>query len=260
MENYSRFLDTAVRAALNAGRIQKERLGSSFELDFKGESDIVTAVDTECEEAIKGIIFEDWPKHSVLAEESGASGSGEYQWVVDPLDGTNNYAHSYPHFSSSVALLHKDEVIAGAVYDPILEELFTAVKGGGAYLNGNTLRTSQVKDVDRAILATGFPYDHQRRMKEALPYFVAMLSVAQGIRRSGSAALDLCYVAAGRVDGFWEVSLHPWDVAAGWLIVEEAGGKITGLDGKPATLHSEQILASNGPLHAALSRILANPE
>ncbi len=260
MEDYGRFLDTAVRAALKAGEIQKRRLGSSFELDYKGESDIVTAVDTECEEAIKGIIFEQWPDHSILAEESGSSGDGEYRWVVDPLDGTTNFSHSYPHFCSSVALMRGEEIVAGAVYDPIMEELFTATKGGGAYLDGNPLKTTQVKDIDRAVLATGFPYDHKRRMTEALPYFIAMLRVVQGIRRAGSAALDLCYVAAGRLDGFWEVSLHPWDVAAGWLIVEEAGGKITGLNGYPTTLHSEQILASNGPLHPALTQVLVNPE
>jgi len=259
MKNYGKFLDTAVRAALEAGRIQKKRLGSSFELRYKGESDIVTAVDTECEETIKSIIFEEWPGHSVLAEESGESGAGEYRWVVDPLDGTTNYSHSYPHFCSSIALMHGDEIVAGAVYDPILEELFTATKNGGARLNGNPLRTSQVKDVGHAVLATGFPYDHRRRMKEALPHFITMLRVVQGVRRTGSAALDLCYVAAGRVDGFWEISLHPWDVAAGWLIVEGAGGKITGLDGNPTTVFSEQILASNGPLHPALTELLANP-
>ncbi len=257
MENYIPFLDTAVRAAQAAGSIQRENFGAEHDIRHKGKTDLVTEVDIACEEVIKRTIAEDWPKHAILAEETGASGKGDYVWIVDPLDGTNNYAHTYPHFCTSIALEERGGIVAGAVYDPMREELFTAVRGGGAYLNGKKISTSPCSELESAILGTGFPYDIESRVEKALPLMAAMLRCVQGIRRDGAAALNLSYVAAGRLDGFWEISLHAWDVAAGGLIVEEAGGKVTGIDGKPTTVYSEQIIASNGPLHQKIVDVLA---
>jgi len=248
VKKLNEFLNTAVQAALAAGAIQRERFGASHDIRFKGEADLVTEVDLACENAVKNVILEKWPHHALLGEEGGVNGSGDFLWIVDPLDGTTNYTHNYPHFCASVALQERGRVIVGAVYDPMRDELFTAKHGAGAFLNGKPIHPSNCSKLEQAMLVTGFPYDLDRRMK-ALPQFGAMLQRVQAIRRDGSAALNLCYVAAGRFDGFWEISLHAWDIAAGRLIIEEAGGKITGMDGNPTSIYSEQIVASNCLLH-----------
>ena len=259
-QKYAGYLETAIKAARAAGAIQKERFGSSLEISHKGEADLVTEVDLACEETIRKILNGTYPDHAVLGEEKGVSGAGEYRWVVDPLDGTTNFAHAYPLFCASVALEERGRVVVGAVYDPLRDELFTATRGGGAYLNGKPIRPTSQATLENAMIATGFPYDFERRTQKALRYFTTMVHHVQAIRRDGSAALNLCYVACGRFDGFWEISLHEWDVAAGWLIIEEAGGKITGLDGAPTTMVSEEMIASNGPLHDRLVKILASVE
>lgn len=257
-QQYSSYIDTAIRAAREAGRIQKSRLGSEIGIRHKGESDLVTEVDVACEETIKRIIASDWPEHSVLGEESGATGKSDLIWIIDPLDGTTNYAHSYPHFCSSVALEAKGKIVAGVVYDPMRDELFSAIRGGGAYLNGKRIKVSSCAKLETSMLSTGFPYDAERRVKTAIPMFVAIQNIVQAIRRDGAAALNMCYTACGRFDGFWEISLHAWDVAAAWLMIEEAGGKVTGIDGKPTNIYSEQILATNGLLHDALAAALSS--
>jgi len=255
MKESDEFLDIAVKAARAAGAIQKEHFGASHDIQYKGESNLVTEIDLACEYAIKQIVFEKWPDHAFLGEEGGSKGSGEYLWIVDPLDGTTNYAHNYPHFCASVALQKGGQIVAGAVYDPMRDELYTAKRGDGAFLNGKPIHISAISKLEQAMLVTGFPYDLARREK-ALPRFNAMQRRVQAIRRDGSAALNLCYVACGRFDGFWEISLHAWDIAAGWLIIEESGGKITGLDGNPTSIYSEEILASNGLLHDEMVRTL----
>ena len=256
MNNYGVFLETAVEAAKAAGAIQKDNFGKKHDVRLKGEADLVTEVDVACEKAIGEIILSRWPSHAILGEEGGATGESDYLWIVDPLDGTTNYAHHYPHFCSSVAIEHRDVIVAGAVYDPMRDELFTAARGQGASLNGGRLVVSNRDSLKESMLTTGFPYDAETRVTEALPLFAAVQSEVQAVRRDGSAALNMCYVASGRFDGFWEISLHAWDVAAGWIIVEEAGGKVTGMDGKPTDIHSGNILASNSLIHEAIEKIL----
>ena len=192
-----------------------------------------------------------FPDHSILAEEetNWVGTEGRHRWIIDPLDGTTNFAHSYPQFSVSIALECDGEVILGLVYDPLRGECFKAVKGEGATLNGNSIRTSAVKELDKALLATGFPYDQREKADFYLSFFKAFMTRSQGIRRNGSAALDLCYVACGRIDGFWELKLRPWDTSAGALIVEEAGGRLSELSGKKFSIWGEETLASNGAIH-----------
>jgi myo-inositol-1(or 4)-monophosphatase len=254
----SAFLATAVRACRAAGRIQRAAFGRTQAVEHKGEIDLVTAIDRRSEEAILRVIRAAHPGHGVLAEESGRGGGGaEHLWVVDPLDGTTNYARGFPFFCSSVALAHRGRVVAGAVYHPLLDELFTAVRGRGARLNGRRLLVSAQPALDQAFLATGFPYDIRRSRRNNLDHFRRFATRCLAIRRAGAAALDLSYVAAGRFDGFWELKLRPWDIAAGSLLVEEAGGLITGLDGRPWSLAVRDVVASNGLVHGAMLRVVA---
>jgi myo-inositol-1(or 4)-monophosphatase len=253
----NRFLRTAVRACRAAGRIQAKAYGRVQPVEHKGEIDLVTATDRRSEEAILGILRRAFPDHGVLAEESGASlPEAEYTWVVDPLDGTTNFAHGFPFFCSSVALAHRGVVIAGAVYHPLLGELFTATRGGGAHLNGRRIRVSAQPRLDQAFLATGFPYDIRRSRRNNLDHFGRFATRSLAVRRAGAAALDLAFVAAGRFDGFWELKLRAWDIAAASLIVEEAGGRITGLQGRPWSLPVRDIVASNGLIHEEMLRQL----
>ncbi len=252
------FLATAVEAVLRAGAIQMAHLGTSLRVDKKGAIDLVTEVDLAVERRFRAMVAERFPDHVVLAEEFGASGpaSARHCWIFDPLDGTTNFAHGLPIFASSLALEIDGVVSVGAVYDPTRRELFTATLGGGAYLNGVPLRVSAVGTLVDAMLVTGFPYTVHQSRDELVSLFSAFLAKAQAVRRLGSAALDLCYVAAGRMDGFWEQHLKPWDMAAGALILTEAGGSITGMDGSRFDVRRGQLLASNGLLHPALLDVI----
>ena len=251
------FLATAAEAALQAGAIQRSRYGQKVEIHHKGEIDLVTEVDRACEEAIVALIRERFPGHDVVAEETASFRTGSrYVWFVDPLDGTTNFAHGYPFFCASVALTDGGERVAGAVYDCIKDELFTAERGVGAFLNGRRLRVSGAAALNDAMLITGFPYDLRADPAHALRLFNALLPHARAIRRDGAAALDLAYVAAGRVDGFFEESLSPWDMMAGALMVEEAGGQVTRFDGSPVGLRADQVVAAGAALHTPMLEIL----
>jgi myo-inositol-1(or 4)-monophosphatase len=253
-----RFLATAVEAVTRAGTLQMARFGSQVRIEKKGTIDLVTEVDVEVERMFRALVAERFPDHDVLAEEMGQSGSGaSHRWVFDPLDGTTNYAHGVPIFCSTVALEIDGVPTVAAVYDPNRRELFTAERGVGAWLDGQPLRVSTTETLIDSVLVTGFPYDIREpaRMREILTLFTGYLGEARAIRRLGSAAIDLCWVAAGRMDGFWEQALQAWDVMGGALIVQEAGGTVTGLDGSAWNAHHGHVLASNGHLHAEMLRV-----
>jgi myo-inositol-1(or 4)-monophosphatase len=255
------FLATAVEIVLRAGEIQMSRRESGFHVDKKGTIDLVTEVDLECERMCRAVLAERFPDHDILAEELSSgpmqASSARYRWVFDPLDGTTNYAHGLPVFCASLALEVDGRAEVGAIYDPTRKELFTGERGQGSFVNGIRLRVSETATLLDSLLVTGFPYDVHQKLDGLITMFAAFLGQARAVRRLGSAALDLCYVAAGRFDGFWEQSLRPWDVAAGALIVEEAGGRITGMDGTrfdPAAAH---LVASNGQIHEAMLDVIA---
>lgn len=256
----SPYLPTAIDAVTRAGALQLKALGGTFEIRKKGTIDLVTEVDVAVERMIRALIAERHPDHDILAEElggpSGASRS-RHCWIVDPIDGTTNFAHGLPLFCCTVALEVDGRLEVGAVYDPTRDELFTAERGRGAYLNGTRLQVSQTDTLIDALLVTGFPYAVKEKMTELVGLFATFLGEARSVRRLGSAALDICYVAAGRMDGFWEQGLNAWDIAAGVLLVEEAGGRVTGLDGGPFELRSGHILATNGPIHGAMARVIS---
>lgn len=254
------FLAAAIEIAVRAGDMQLERLGGDVRIDKKGTIDLVTEVDLEVEAMFRGIIAERFPTHDVLAEElqpePSAGVPSPYCWVFDPIDGTINYAHGLPIFCASLALEYDGQPIVGAVYDPTRRELFTAERGMGARLNGTPLTVSETRLVCDALLCTGFPYDVHRTVDEVVGLFRDFVAQARAVRRLGSAALDLCYVAAGRLDGFWEQRLHPWDVAAGSLMLEEAGGRITDFTGQPFHTRCSDIVASNGRIHDEMVAII----
>ena len=252
-----RYLAAATQAALRAGEIQKALYGQEIEISHKGEIDIVTEVDRACEDAIVAVLRERFPDHDIVTEETDLRRTGSrFVWFTDPLDGTTNFAHGYPFFCSSVALTVSGEVVAGAVFDPIKEELFTAERGAGAHLNGRRLRVSSASELLRSLLVTGFPYDVRDDIPGKLRLFARFMGEARAVRRDGAAALDLGYVAAGRFDGFWEERLQPWDMMAGKLMVEEAGGRVSRFDGAPHGLGADEILATNGVLHERMLEIL----
>ncbi|MBI4887145.1 MAG: inositol monophosphatase [Acidobacteria bacterium] len=254
------FLATAVEIVLRAGEIQLERRESGFAVAKKGAIDLVTEVDLECERMCRDVLAERFPHHDVLAEEMGTGGASRaasrWRWVFDPLDGTTNYAHGLPIFCASLALEIDGRAAVGAIYDPTRRELFTAERGHGASLNGRTLAVSATSTLIDALLVTGFPYDVHQQTGDLVALFGAFLGRARAVRRLGSAALDLCYVAAGRFDGFWEQHLKPWDVAAGALIVEESGGRITGMDGTLFDAAVAHLAASNGRVHDQMLRVI----
>ena len=255
------FLATATEIVLQAGAIQLARRESGFHVNKKGTIDLVTEVDLECERLCRAILAERFPDHDILAEEGSRDArqpsTSKYRWVFDPLDGTTNYAHGLPIFCSSLALEIDGRTEVGAVYDPTRAELFTAERGAGAFLNGQRLHVSAAADVIDALLVTGFPYDVHKQTADLVTMFAAFLGRARAVRRLGSAALDLCYVGAGRFDGYWEQHLWPWDVAAGALVVTEAGGAVTGMDGSAFDPAAAHLVASNGRVHAAMLDVIA---
>jgi myo-inositol-1(or 4)-monophosphatase len=251
------YLRVARKSATESGVLLKAHLSEARTISFKGEIDLVTEMDQLSEKIIVETIHSTFPEHGVLAEESTQIRTqSDYLWVIDPLDGTTNYAHGYPNFAVSIGLVHSDGVILGVVYDPMREELFSAVRGCGAFLNDRRLWVSECDLLIRSLLATGFPYDRMTSDENNINYFNAMLMASQEVRRSGSAALDLCSVAAGRLDGYWELKLKPWDVAAGSLIVNEAGGRVSDMTGRHFSLGDPVIVASNGRIHEQMLAVL----
>jgi myo-inositol-1(or 4)-monophosphatase len=250
----SPFLSTALDAARGAGRLLRDALGGTRRIQHKRSViDLVTEMDQRAEAFIVSRLLGAFPDHAVLAEESGATdGRSEYRWLIDPLDGTTNYAHGLPIFAVSVALERSGVVELGVAYDPTRDECFVAGRGCGATLNGEAIRVSSVDGLDQALLVTGFPYDIRTSGETNLPEYAALSVRAQAVRRLGSAVLDLCYVACGRLDGYWELALGPWDMAAGGLIVQEAGGQVANVRGGPWRLEGPGILASNGLVHDAI--------
>jgi myo-inositol-1(or 4)-monophosphatase len=245
-------LETARRAARTAGEVIRRRRGTAFRVDRKGATDLVTEVDLAAEKAIISLISEVFPGHRIAAEESGrGAGDSEYRWWIDPIDGTTNFVHGYPFYSVSIALEYRGVMAAGVVYDPVGDELFEALRGGGTRLNGRKITVSPVADLSDALLATGFPYERSDR-ERALAIAAGFLPRIQGLRRDGSAALDLAYVAAGRLDGFWERGLKPWDTAAGSLLVEEAGGRVSDFSGGIFDIRRGAIVAANPRIHGEL--------
>ena len=253
------FLATAIEAVVRAGAIQLEKFGGTFKVDKKGAIDLVTEVDIQVEQMFRALVAERFPDHHVLAEEMGglATVPNGPCWVFDPIDGTTNFTHGLPIFCSSLALEIDGVAEVAAVYDPTRRELFTAERGGGAYLNGQPLKVSTTDRMVDAMLVTGFPYDVHDRIEEIVGLFARFVGRARAVRRLGSAAIDLCYIAAGRMDAFWERDLKPWDIAGGALIVSEAGGRITNMDGRAFASRGQDVLATNGLLHDDMLRVIA---
>ena len=248
----------AVEAAQEAGQILLNNFGTIRDDDVKFKSifDYVTHIDLESESAIIHRIKEAFPNHSILAEESGEGISGsDYVWIIDPLDGTTNFIHGFPFFSVSIGLMHKNEMLSGVIYDPSREELFCAQRGQGAFLNGNRISISKTCDLSRALIATGFPFRKKAALEAYLKSFHSIFAQCSGIRRAGSAALDLAYVACGRTEGFWELNLNIWDTAAGILIISEAGGVVSDLNGGNEYLATGNIVAGNLKIHRQLVEI-----
>lgn len=253
-------LNFAIQTARDAGAILVDRLGRA-QVSNKGDIDLVTEADVASEQLIIERIRSHYPRHAILAEESGASeelntGKSEWKWIIDPLDGTTNYAHGYPCFCVSIGLEREGVIEIGVIYDPSRDELFAAERGQGATLNGRRMRVSDVADLNQAMLCTGFPYNVRERPNFARD-FANFTMTAQAVRRDGSAAIDLAYLACGRFDGFWEDGLNAWDVAAGILLIEEAGGQITDFKGGPVDIYAAKLLASNGLIHDAMMRVLS---
>ncbi|MBA3769544.1 MAG: inositol monophosphatase [Blastocatellia bacterium] len=252
-------LNFAIDAARDAGRLLLEKFGTGVRIEMKGDINLVTEADLASDALIIERIKSHYPRHSILAEESGEAvvtgGDSSWKWIIDPLDGTTNYAHGYPCFCVTIALEHQGEIVIGVTYDPTRNELFSAERGRGASLNNKPIRVSKTEKLGDALLVTGFPYDIKQR-----PRFernlIELLSNSRGVRRDGSAAIDLAYVACGRFDGFWEEGLNPWDVAAGLLIVEEAGGQVSYYDGTKFSIYEPPICATNGLIHSQMLKVL----
>jgi myo-inositol-1(or 4)-monophosphatase len=259
MEEEKPVLELACSLARAAGKIQRERYATELEIRTKSAAvDLVTDVDEACEALIVSTLESERPGDAILPEEGEERdpGGAAWRWIIDPLDGTTNYAHGYPRFCVSIGVEFEGARGVGVVYDPLMDELYHAVAGRGAYLNGRQIRVSQETALDRALLGTGFAYDRRKSEQDNLGNFAAFLKAARALRRDGSAALDLCYVASGRLDGFWEFKLAPWDVAAGYLIVEEAGGRCSDVSGGTAPASGSEVVASNGKIHQAMLEIL----
>jgi myo-inositol-1(or 4)-monophosphatase len=246
------------RLARQAGQILRAGYQQKHQIDYKGVIDLVTEVDRQSEDYLLGEIRKDFPDHHILAEESGGTRGSENQWYIDPLDGTVNYAHNIPIFSVSIAYASNERLSLAAVYDPMRDEMFTAERGKGAHLNGRSLHVSTVAELQKSLLVTGFPYDAWNSEFDNFDNFVKFGKLSQGVRRLGSAALDLCYVAAGRFEGFWELALKPWDVAGGGLICEEAGARVTNVFGETDYISPPQSIVATTPgIHARMLEELA---
>ena len=252
-------LNFAIETAREAGHILLEKFGRITTVTKKGDINLVTEADLASEALIIEKIKSYHPKHAILAEEAGNAvvfeNGNEWKWIIDPLDGTTNYAHGYPCFCVTLALEHKREIVIGVTYDPTREELFSAEKGQGSSLNGRRIRVSDTEKLAEALIVTGFPYDFKQKVNFAR-HLTEFLYHSRGVRRDGSAAIDMAYVACGRFDGFWEEGLNPWDVAAGKLLIEEAGGQITYYDGSPFSIYDPPICASNGRIHDEMLNVL----
>jgi len=258
-------LNFAIQTAREAGAVLADRLGRALQVSQKGDIDLVTEADLASEKLIIERIKSHYPRHAILAEESGASngvdfvpGKGDWKWIIDPLDGTTNYAHGYPCFCVSIALERAGAIEIGVIYDPTRDEMFAAERGQGTTLNGRRVRVSKVEDLNSAMLCTGFPYNVRERPNFARD-FASFTMEAQAVRRDGSAAIDLAYIACGRFDGFWEDGLNAWDVAAGLLLVEEAGGRVSNFTGGALDIYTPKVLASNGLVHDAMMKVLGTP-
>jgi len=257
VKKVDQFKKIAIQAALKGGEILQKCLGKVKRIGYKGVVNLVTEADCLSEEAIIKIIRKNFPEHNILAEEStGYEKKSDCKWIIDPLDGTTNYAHGFPVYCISIALEKEGEIILGVVYNPVLEELFVAQKDKGVILNGKRIYVSKKRELSKSLLATGFPYDIRESRINNLDHFKNLALRAQAIRRAGSAALDLCYLAKGIFDGFWELKLSPWDTAAGILMVEEAGGKVTDFRGKKFSIYEKDILATNGKIHKQMIQVL----
>lgn len=249
--------EVALRSAYRAGEILKSHFGHLTSVTKKGAIDLVTVADIEAEKAIVETVRARFPEHAILAEESGAiDGDENYRWIIDPLDGTTNFAHNLSFFAVSIAFALEDELMLGIVFNPIDGEMFIAIKGRGAQLNNQPIQVTARRSVRESLLVTGFPYEIDLHSPSLMNRFSNFLTAAQGVRRLGSAALDLCYVACGRFEGFWEENLNPWDTAAGVLLVEEAGGKVTDFRGARFHIDKKQILATNGQIHREMISLL----
>ena len=253
-------LNIAVRAARRAGTVINRALNrlGNLRVDVKGHQDYVTEIDREAEASIIQTLLAAYPDHSILAEESGEQGSSEYQWIIDPLDGTTNFLHGYPQFAVSIALTVRGELDQAVIFDPVRDELFTATRGAGAQLNNRRIRVSDCQSMDHALLGTGFPNRNPALLGSYLPTLAAFLPQVAGVRRAGAASLDLAFVACGRLDGFWEFGLQPWDIAAGSLLIQEAGGIVTEPDGSTANLKGGNILCASPRIHRAMLNTLTN--
>jgi myo-inositol-1(or 4)-monophosphatase len=252
-------LTIAVKAARRAGSIIN-RASQNLDvltIEHKGSSDFVTEVDRAAEQAIIGVLQDAYPNHAILAEESGAQGESEYEWIIDPLDGTTNFLHGFPQYAVSIALLHKGVLSQAVVYDPVRNDLFTASRGRGAFLNDRRLRVSRRTQLKEALIGTGFPFRDFTHLDAYMGMLRDMMQKTAGVRRPGSAALDLAYTAAGRFDGFWEIGLNAWDIAAGCLLIQEAGGLVGDLQGNETYLQSGNIVAGNPKLFSQLLQTLA---
>lgn len=253
----SDLLEDAVRISHLTGKLLIDRLLTDFSVDHKGEVDLVTEMDRLAQNLIAQEILLKYPGHGILAEEDlDIQGSDGFLWIVDPLDGTTNYAHRFPVFSISIAVVHSNDVLCGVVYNPVSAEMFKAIKGEGASLNAHPIRVSETSRLNDSLLGTGFPYNIRETVHTNLDHFKEFALRTQGIRLCGSAALDLCFVACGRLDGFWELDLKPWDIAAGALIVREAGGITTDFEGSKLETDGSRVLASNGHLHSRMMEVL----
>jgi myo-inositol-1(or 4)-monophosphatase len=251
-------LSVAADAARQAGAILRKSAVTGFRIEHKQVINLVTDADHEAEQRIIDVIHETFPTHSILAEERGLTeqSPSRYKWIIDPLDGTTNFAHGFPAYCVSIGVECDERGVIGVVYDPTRDELFTAQLGHGAQLNGAPISVSSTNHLDQALLVTGFAYDIRETSNNNLDHFVRFALKVQGLRRTGTAALDLCYVAAGRFDGFWEVKLNPWDMAAGVVILREAGGMVTAFNGAPLSIYGQELVASNRKIHQSMLDVL----
>lgn len=251
-------LNDLIYIAKTSGDIIRSYFGKNFTIEFKSDvKDLVTQADKESEKTIIDFINKKYPSHGILAEESGLqSNDADYLWVIDPLDGTSNFAHGLPIFSVSIGLQYKKEIVMGVIYDIMRDKLYFAEKGSGAFRDDVKLSVSKNNKIEESFLVTGFPYNINENPEDAFEKFIAMTKASRAVRRLGSAAIDFCYVAEGVFDGFWEVFLNPWDICAGKLLVEEAGGLVTDFNGKPMDIFNKTILASNGVIHQEMISIL----